>query len=100
MSKLNRDILYLIFEELKNDKNSLYSCLLVNKTWFETTIPILWKNPWKYCKKTEQLFNVIISHLSNVAIENLESQGIKILIRQKPLFSYINFCRYLNLFMF
>ncbi|GBC30956.2 hypothetical protein GLOIN_2v1877952 [Rhizophagus irregularis DAOM 181602=DAOM 197198] len=32
MSKLNKDIFYLIFEELQNDNKALYSSLLVNKT--------------------------------------------------------------------
>ncbi|GBC47220.2 hypothetical protein GLOIN_2v1761545 [Rhizophagus irregularis DAOM 181602=DAOM 197198] len=32
MSKLNRDIIYLILQELQDDKKSLYSCLSVNKT--------------------------------------------------------------------
>jgi hypothetical protein len=44
MSKLNRDVLYLIFEELKNDKKTFHSCLLVNRTWCEMIIPILWKD--------------------------------------------------------
>ena len=51
MSKLNsRDsILYLIFKELQDEK-TLFSYLRVNKTWCETIIPILWKDPWKYLK--------------------------------------------------
>ncbi|GBC31139.2 hypothetical protein GLOIN_2v1788901 [Rhizophagus irregularis DAOM 181602=DAOM 197198] len=34
MSKLNKDVLILILEELEDDIKSLYSCLLVNKTWY------------------------------------------------------------------
>jgi hypothetical protein len=80
---LNRDILYLISEELQDDENTLHSCLLVNKTWCEIIIPMIWKDPWKYLKdgKEESLLNVMISHLSN----------------QRPLFNYINFCKHLNL---
>ncbi|PKC03832.1 hypothetical protein RhiirA5_423153 [Rhizophagus irregularis] len=51
MSKFNKDILFLIFEKLQNNsKNSkfLFSCLMVNRIWCETMIPILWKNPWCY----------------------------------------------------
>jgi hypothetical protein len=50
MSNLNRDVLYLIIEQLQDDANTLCSCLLVNKTWCEIIIPILWKNLWKYFK--------------------------------------------------
>src|SRR2546423_3162625 len=102
MIKLNKDVLFLIFEELqlgelKNNSNSLY---LVNKTWCEIIIPILWKNPWKWInnKKMKSLFCVIISHLSNETKENLRFQGINLSVTQhKPLFDYISFCRYLNL---
>ncbi|PKC58148.1 hypothetical protein RhiirA1_471414 [Rhizophagus irregularis] len=72
MFKLNRDILYLVFEELQNDNKTLYSCLLVNKTWCEIIVPILWKNPWK-CQKEELLLNVIIfcRHLHLNAIKRM-----------------------------
>ena len=43
MSKLNRDVLYLIFKEFhEDDKKTLHSCFLVNKNWCEMIIPILW----------------------------------------------------------
>jgi len=48
MSKLNKDILFLLFEELHDDSKSLFSCLLVNRLWCETVIPILWRDPWCY----------------------------------------------------
>jgi hypothetical protein len=98
MVKLNRDILYLIFEELQYNKG-LYSCLLVNKTWCEIIVPILWKNPWKCSIKTQReglLLNVIISHLSDKSRNNLKNKNISFLY-QKPLFDYISFCRHLNL---
>ncbi|GBC00140.1 hypothetical protein RclHR1_03760004 [Rhizophagus clarus] len=102
MPKLNGDILYLIFKELQYNKNAIFSCLMVNKTWCEMIIPILWKDPWKYLKGKElkePLFNVIISHLSDESRNNLKNQGINILtnVYQKPSFNYISFCKYLNL---
>ncbi|GBC46108.2 hypothetical protein GLOIN_2v1764020 [Rhizophagus irregularis DAOM 181602=DAOM 197198] len=33
MSKLNRDILFLIFEELQDNPKFLFSCLMVNRVW-------------------------------------------------------------------
>ena len=81
MIKLNKDVLFLIFEELqlgksKNNSNSLY---LVNKTWCEIIIPILWKNPWIVKEEKEKLLlNVIISHLSNETNKYLRSQGINL----------------------
>jgi hypothetical protein len=97
---LDKDVLFLIFEEIKNDKKSLYSCILVNRTWCVEAIPLLWRNPWQ-TKSNILLFNVILSHLSKESRDILEKQGINNLITesyQRPLFNYIKFCKYLNLF--
>src|SRR5215471_5648755 len=98
MLEVNEDILYLIFEELKDDGNTLFSCLLVNKNWFYIIIPILWKNPWKYLKKNLVLLKVIMSHLSEESRNNIENQNILVLTTsyQKPLFKYLSFCKHLN----
>ncbi|PKY29329.1 hypothetical protein RhiirB3_445916 [Rhizophagus irregularis] len=78
MSKLNNDILCLIFEELRDDEKTLYSCLSINKEFCEIIIPILWKNPWKFLKKGKErlLLNVIISHLSKESKNNLNQNII------------------------
>ncbi|PKC62177.1 hypothetical protein RhiirA1_465496 [Rhizophagus irregularis] len=103
MSKLNKDIFYLIFEELQNDNKALYSSLLVNKTLCEIIVPILWRNPWKYLANGNKnlLLNVIISHLSDESKNNLKIQGVNlpIVLSQKLLFNYISFCRHLNLYV-
>ena len=98
MSNLNRDILYLIFEELQNDKKTFFSCIFVNKTWCETAIPILWRNPWKFLENKMSLFNVLISHFSDETRKKLsEYELLKEIPYQKLSFYYINFCRHLNL---
>jgi hypothetical protein len=100
MSKLYRDILYLIFKEMQYDKNYLASCLTVNKTWCEIVIPILWRNPWEHLtqKKERLLLKIIISYLSDETRNNL-SQHYNFFTNsyKKPLFNYISFCRYLDL---
>ncbi|GBC10179.1 hypothetical protein RclHR1_09400001 [Rhizophagus clarus] len=97
MSKLNNDILFLILEELSGDIKSLRSCLLVNKTWCEISVSILWRNPSGYFKRGS--LNLIISHLSNETKEYLKSEGIlsSVILRKKPLFNYVGFIRYLDL---
>jgi hypothetical protein len=99
MSKLNRDVLCLILEELRDNENTLCSCLSINKIFCEIIIPILWKNPWKFLKKGKEklLLNVIISHLSNESKNNLIQNNLSINSYQKPLFNYITFCKHLNL---
>jgi hypothetical protein len=102
MLRLNRDVLLLIFKELNNDNNSLFSCLFVDRNWCETVVPVLWRNPWIRQEGTKYvtLFNVILSHLSEESRRNLKNQGINDLIAeeyQKPLFNYIYFWKYLEL---
>ncbi|GES74633.1 hypothetical protein GLOIN_2v1783316 [Rhizophagus clarus] len=99
MTKLNRDILYLIIEQLQDDKNTLASCLLVNKTWCEIIIPTLWRNPWEYLTKEKEkiLLNVIISHLSSLSRNKIGENELLMNSYQKPSFDYISFCRYLDL---
>ncbi|GBB88030.1 hypothetical protein RclHR1_14550004 [Rhizophagus clarus] len=103
MSGLNKDVILLILEELKNDIPSLYSCLLVNRFWCEITAPILWKNPFNKRRKItvnarKILFNVILSHLSEESRDYLKIQGIDLFkAYRRPLFNYIGFWRHLNL---
>ena len=104
MLRLNKDVLFLVIEDLQNDRKSLHSCLLVDRTWCEITIPILWKNPWKFCSidsaESILLFNVILSHLSEESKENLKQKiDLSAVAHQQPLFNYISFCRYLNLYI-
>jgi hypothetical protein len=101
MSKLNKDTLFLIFEELHNDPKSLLSCLLVNKLWFETVIPILWKNPWRFAinySDKNSLFVTLTFDLPNNTKELLTRQGIKLpSTSYKSLSSnYLSFCKSIN----
>jgi hypothetical protein len=99
MSKLIGDVLCIIFEELQDDESSLRSCLSVNKTFSEITIPILWRNPWKFLKneKEKSFLNTIISHLSDESKNNLNQNNLLEISYKKPLFNYISFCKHLNL---
>src|SRR5581483_8846899 len=92
MPQLNRDILFLIFEELQ-DSYSLFSCLMVNRLWCETAIPILWRNPWRYTINYNEIFlyYIVTSYLP----DNIK----KFLTKQPPksiLFDYLSFCRSIN----
>jgi hypothetical protein len=98
MSKLNRDILFLIFEELQDDSVSLFTCLTVNRLWCETVVPILWRNPWRYditYYNKNYLFTIIASYLSDDIKEFLTKQ-ISPISSQSLLFDYLSFCRSIN----
>src|ERR1700722_1093220 len=101
MSKLNKDILFLIFEELQDDSKSLFSCLMVNRLWCETVIPILWRNPWRYGIKYDNksyLFITIAHYLPDDIKEFITRQGIQLpsISHQSLLFDYLSFCRSIN----
>ncbi|CAB4482903.1 unnamed protein product [Rhizophagus irregularis] len=98
MSKHNEDVLFLIFEELKDDSKSLFSCLMVNRLWCKTVIPILWKNPWCYdinYSNKNYLFAIIVSYLSDDIKESLTRQGIQLptVSFQLLLFDYLSYCK-------
>ncbi|RIA87401.1 hypothetical protein C1645_827821 [Glomus cerebriforme] len=102
MSNLNKDVLYLIFEELQDDSKALFSCIMINRTWCEVGIPILWRNPWRYninYSNKSYLSAVIFSYLSDDIREFLERQGIELplILYQKNLFDYLSFCRSINI---
>src|SRR5437764_794684 len=96
-------VLFLILNELQNDNKFLYSCLLVNRTLCKTTVPMLWKNPLKFFlahNAKNILFNTILLHLSKESRDILKNQKIDLFVEthQRPLFDYISFWRYLNLY--
>ena len=96
MSKLNKDILFLIFKELQDDSKSLFSCLMVNRLWCETVVPILWRNPWHYdinYSSKSYLFATIAFYLPNEIKETLTRQGIKL----PPVSSVASLCLVLYL---
>src|SRR5436190_7101633 len=99
MIKLNIDCLKLIFDELKEDGNSLYSCLLVNKEWCNVVVPILWKNHSEEGleKKQKKFFNTILSCLPSTSKKLLFDNDIKLpstILLKPTLFNYISFCKF------
>ncbi|PKY26736.1 hypothetical protein RhiirB3_442156 [Rhizophagus irregularis] len=95
----------MISENFQNDRISLYSCLLVNRSWCEAIVPLLWKIPG-YILLTEKaeniIFNIILSHFSEESRDVLMKKGIDLFteIYQKPSFNYIHFWRHLDLHLF
>jgi hypothetical protein len=99
MSKLNKDILFMLFVELQNNSKYLFSCLMVNRIWCEIAIPILWKNPWRYAinyRKRNFLYSIFTSYLSNDVKEFLTKKGIQV-SGQSLAFDYLSFCRSINI---
>ncbi|CAB5308767.1 unnamed protein product [Rhizophagus irregularis] len=97
MEKLNTDCFILIFNELRKDNKSLYSCLLVNKEWCHLVIPILWEGyPYSNCEKSQEKFsNVILSCLPSYSKQLLFDINIKV-PSNSPTFNYVSFCKFLR----
>jgi hypothetical protein len=101
MPRFNKDILFLVIEELQRDIKSLFSCLLVSRNWCETAMPILWKDPWCYdinYSKKNSLFIIIAIYLSDNVKEFkdfLTRQGLSS-SPKSLLFDYLSFCRSFN----
>src|SRR5579871_700063 len=74
----------IITNYLKDDLNTLYSCILVNRSFCRIFIPILWKNPFKFVdaekpQKLVEIFNTLIHCLDKSIKEYLiNEKSIKI----------------------
>jgi len=83
------DCLNKIFEYL--DEAALYSCLLVNRLWCETSVQILWTNIQNY--------NTVIAYLPNESKEILSKNEIIISssTSNPPLFNCTTFIKSLSM---
>ncbi|PKY45306.1 hypothetical protein RhiirA4_459845 [Rhizophagus irregularis] len=103
MTKLIDDILLLVLTELRFDPASLYSCILVNRTWCCLAIPILWKyffyyyNPYAHKKESrKKLYNVIFHFLPKDKLSELNINLPSNPISNKLLFNYMDFFTHLS----
>src|SRR6266496_4313124 len=95
MPNLNKDVLFLIFEELWEDSKSLFSCLMVNRIWCETVIPILWRNPWHFNIEYSKLFMIITFYLPHEILKKQEIEPPSVSCKSQ-LFDYLSYCRSIN----
>ncbi|RIA92955.1 hypothetical protein C1645_820026 [Glomus cerebriforme] len=99
-SKLNKDNIFEILEYLRDDKSSLYSCILINRTWCSITIPIIWETPFSRNNKNWKTFKIIqtlISCLKEEEITTLMNKiGHSLEFIMKPLFYYPTFIKEIN----
>src|SRR4051794_5662221 len=98
MKEINIDCLILIINELRNDKKTLFSCILVNRKWSNIVIPILWKNhTWNIYRSKTKLYNIILSFLPLKTKNLLLNNDIKLpstIFLNPPLFNYLSYCEF------
>ncbi|PKC75936.1 hypothetical protein RhiirA1_528316 [Rhizophagus irregularis] len=90
-TKLTNYCLEEIFKYLKDDKTTLFSCILINRSWSELAIPILWSRPFENPMYGNNI-NIFWTYISCLSIEKkqlLANKGIKLSDpKKKPLFDY------------
>ncbi|CAG8497722.1 18970_t:CDS:1 [Racocetra persica] len=82
-----------IFLNLEQDSKTLHSCVLVNKQWSISSVPILWRDPFRLCQnlrkpeKLVPLLNTYLSFIPSYTQERLEITSKKI-IGRPTIFNY------------
>ncbi|EXX55220.1 uncharacterized protein OCT59_028734 [Rhizophagus irregularis] len=104
--QLLADCLKDIFEYLYDDKNTLYSCLLVNHLCCEIAVRILWRDVRKFYDYNDtphipiSIIYTLIACLPKESEEILHKNGINITIpiQKPPLFNYASFCKVISIY--
>ncbi|KAF0559582.1 f-box domain-containing protein [Gigaspora margarita] len=84
---LPNECLYDIFNKLRTDRKSLFSCLLVNRLWCRIIIPILWSEPGVHFKD-KRLVKICLSALNTEEQALLIPFNLILPKNLKPLFEY------------
>ncbi|CAG8458960.1 7430_t:CDS:1 [Funneliformis mosseae] len=90
-----------IIQYLRNDLQTLHSCVLVNRFFCRITTPILWEDPFSVkCRKGNRynFLDIYLSYFNDDDKTSLKEFGIEIHSLVKPLFNYPNFIKTLNIF--
>ncbi|CAG8500765.1 6046_t:CDS:1 [Cetraspora pellucida] len=80
-----------IFLNLEQDSKTLHSCILVNKQWSVSSVPILWKDPFRLCKylrKPKKLVPLLNTYLSFLPSSTQKRLGITSIIGRPTFFNY------------
>ncbi|CAG8691466.1 23991_t:CDS:1 [Dentiscutata erythropus] len=90
MANLIADTLREIFEYHKDDPQTLYNLITVNRLWCCQAIPLLWRRPFEMT--TQDRYHLIIRTyvmcLSDKALSRFMFVGIKLDDFKKPFFNY------------
>ncbi|CAI2170132.1 19648_t:CDS:2 [Funneliformis geosporum] len=104
MQRLPSNCLEEIFESMDNDRNSLFSCALVNRRWCRASMPILWRRPFEhgYPKKFgRKLIKIYVEFLTREEKELLKTQEIRIssnvVVNGELLFEYPKYIQYFDM---
>ncbi|CAG8560997.1 18550_t:CDS:1 [Acaulospora morrowiae] len=89
------DCLINVFEYLKDDRATLYSCVMVNRVFSQLAIPLLWRRPFENQLIGKQV-NIIQTYISCLAFKDKEAlinHDISLPDMANPLFDYPRYLR-------
>ncbi|RIA86927.1 hypothetical protein C1645_828523 [Glomus cerebriforme] len=95
--KLPVDCIYEIIQYIVDDVKTLYSCIIVNQTFCQVAIRILWSNPFKYVKDEHKKSKIFQTYFS--CLDDQEKEQISTFIHKpvsdfpKPFINYPNFLK-------
>ncbi|CAB4392482.1 unnamed protein product [Rhizophagus irregularis] len=100
------DCIYYILQYLQNDRSTLFNCLLVNRFWCKSTIPLLYANPFEnITEKNYPIILTLIFCFNKTEILQLKKQlglsqvnNINFDEEHKPLFEYPKYLENYNYF--
>uniref|UniRef100_U9TJ94 F-box domain-containing protein n=1 Tax=Rhizophagus irregularis (strain DAOM 181602 / DAOM 197198 / MUCL 43194) TaxID=747089 RepID=U9TJ94_RHIID len=97
------DCIYNILQNLQSERSTLFNCLLVNRFWCKSTIPLLYANP--FVNITGKNYAIILTLI--LCFDKEEILQLKKLLKQnqininideehKPLFEYLKYLKNYN----
>jgi hypothetical protein len=101
--QLITDCLNNTLEYLEDDKNTLYSCLLVNRQWCKIAVRILWRDVWSFQDKQDaslSIINTLITFLPEESKNLLQKEKFLTIIpnQKPPLFNYPSFIKAITIY--
>ncbi|CAG8551814.1 13115_t:CDS:1 [Acaulospora colombiana] len=100
---LTIDCLEEILNHLLDSRESLHSCILVNRIWSQLAMPLLWYNPFGSRLRGQQAINIFDSYISCLPEElkdQMLTRGVYFSDLSKPLFDYPKYLRGFDWFNF
>ncbi|PKY30701.1 hypothetical protein RhiirB3_531208 [Rhizophagus irregularis] len=103
---LTDDCIFYILQHLKNNHSTLFNCLLVDRFWCKSTIPLLYANPFmNITKKNYSIIMTLIFCFNKEEILQLKNKleqnhinNINLDEEYKPLFEYTKYLENYNYF--
>jgi hypothetical protein len=89
-----------IIQYFRKDFSTLYSCILINRSWCDLTIPLLWEDPFsRGYFGNHQFIEIYLNKLNKDVKTKLYEYGVNnnLVSSNTLLFNYPSFIKYLDI---